>query len=90
MNEEKCEYCTGHDSKRKPLMKNSTGNYLVILNSCNYLEDSVVGNSVEYSLFGEKIRFCPMCGRPLTDRDIITEMITARKQEIKKGVNNHE
>lgn len=62
---EKCPYCTGRATKRKPLMKNNKGDYSVVINSCNYLEDSVVGNSVDYSLFGERIKFCPMCGRKL-------------------------
>ena len=62
---EKCEYCTGHSSKRKPLMKNVKGDYFVVINSCNYLEDSVIGNSVHYSLFGKEINYCPICGRKL-------------------------
>jgi hypothetical protein len=65
MSKEKCEYCTGNGYARKPLMKNNKGDYFIVINSCNYLEDSVVGNSTEYTLFGEKIKFCPMCGREL-------------------------
>jgi hypothetical protein len=63
---EKCEYCTGEPLRdRKNLMTSYMSDYKVFINSCNYLEDSVVGNSVPHSLFGEKINFCPMCGREL-------------------------
>ena len=66
MDKEKCEHCSGKPLiDRKPLMINSTGNYTVFINSCNYLEDSVTGNSVHYSLRGIKINFCPACGREL-------------------------
>ena len=60
-----CDYCNGNPFKRKRLMENIKGDYFVVINNCNYLEDSVVGRSTDYSLFGEKINFCPMCGRKL-------------------------
>jgi hypothetical protein len=67
MESEKCEYCTGKPLvDRKPLMISYTSDYKVFINSCNYLEDSVIGNSVPYSLHGVKINFCPVCGRELT------------------------
>ena len=65
-----CKYCetyNGHWSKRDKLMSNDNGTYYVIINDCNYLEDSVIGHSVPYSLFGVKINYCPMCGRKLGD-----------------------
>jgi len=66
MEDEKCEYCTGNDSKRKTVMANARGDYYVVINRCNYLEDSEVGDAkVKFSLIGEKIKFCPMCGREL-------------------------
>ncbi len=47
-------------------MQNGKGDYYVSINSCNYLEDSEVGDrNVKFSLFGERINFCPMCGREL-------------------------
>jgi len=61
----KCEYCEVKEWDKKPLMINDKGDYYVVINSCNYLEDSVVGNSVDYSLFGKQIKYCPMCGREL-------------------------
>lgn len=65
---ENCQFCTGKISERQPLMKNGEGNYYVIINRFNYLEDSEVGDfTAKFSLFGEKIRFCPMCGRNLKD-----------------------
>lgn len=61
-----CEYCIGRWTERKSLMKNGKGDYYVKINSCNYLEDSEVGNfNFKYSLFGEKINYCPICGREL-------------------------
>lgn len=64
--EEKCEYCTGTPLvDRKPLMASQTSDYNVFINSCNYLEDSVIGGSVPHSLYGVKINFCPLCGRKL-------------------------
>ncbi|MGR5868134.1 hypothetical protein ACT7C5_09905 [Bacillus pacificus] len=66
---EQCEYCTGNSYKRKPLMQNGKGDYYVSINSCNYLEDSEVGDrNVKFSLFGERINFCPMCGRELKEK----------------------
>lgn len=70
MNIENCEYCHGKPlTERKPLMSNvmtnGIGNYTVFINSCNFLEDSVIGNSVPYSLHGVKINYCPICGRKL-------------------------
>jgi hypothetical protein len=66
MEETKCEYCTGkHCIKRKELMYNQTSDYKVFINSCNYLEDNVVGGTVPHTVYGIKINFCPMCGRDL-------------------------
>lgn len=63
---EVCEYCTGnHCVKRKALMYTQTSDYKVFINSCNYLEDNVVGGTVPHSVYGIKINFCPMCGREL-------------------------
>ena len=63
---ENCEYCTGSPLKdRKNLMKSYSSSYSVFINECNYLEDSVIGNSVHYSLHGVKINYCPICGRKL-------------------------
>jgi hypothetical protein len=63
---EKCEYCTGRPLlERKNLMSSFTSDYKVFINQCNYLEDSVIGNSVPHSLHGIKINFCPVCGRKL-------------------------
>ena len=65
-----CRYCENknkHWSKRKKLMSNEKGDYYVVINECNYLEDSVIGHSVSYSLFGVKINYCPMCGKKLGD-----------------------
>jgi predicted metal-binding protein len=63
---EKCGYCTGRPLvDRKPLMSSQTSDYSVFINSCNYLEDSVIGGSVPHSLYGKKINFCPICGREL-------------------------
>ncbi|MET3209705.1 UNVERIFIED_CONTAM: hypothetical protein ABIC26_002652 [Paenibacillus sp. PvR008] len=62
-----CKHCTGRPTEdREPLMSNGKGDYTVFINSCNYLEDSEVGNrSIKCSLFGVKIYFCPVCGRKL-------------------------
>lgn len=66
MGEEKCEYCTGRPLlERKNLMTSNSSDYKVFINQCNYLEDSVIGNSVPHSLHGVKINFCPVCGREL-------------------------
>ncbi|MEO2600875.1 hypothetical protein [Clostridium butyricum] len=62
-----CKYCEGQN--REPLMKNCNGNYFVCINHCNFLEDSVIGNSVNYSLFGEQINYCPMCGKNLSESE---------------------
>lgn len=69
MNRENCEYCNGNPLKdRKPLMSNGKGSYTVFINSCNYLEDSEVGDITEkFSLFGTKINFCPVCGKKLSE-----------------------
>ncbi|MDQ0268898.1 hypothetical protein [Cytobacillus purgationiresistens] len=62
----KCEYCTGRPLlERKNLMVSYSSDYKVFINQCNYLEDSVIGNTVPHSLHGVKINFCPMCGRDL-------------------------
>lgn len=64
-----CEHCTGRPLlERKNLMANNRNDYRVFINECNYLEDSVIGNTVPYSLLGVKINFCPMCGRELGER----------------------
>jgi hypothetical protein len=69
MESEKCEYCTGRPLlERKNLMISYTSDYKVFINQCNYLEDSVIGNSVPHSLHGVKINYCPMCGRELGNR----------------------
>ena len=64
-----CEYCNGkcagNHIERKKLMINNKGDYFVIINKCNYLEDSVIGHSCDHSLFGIKINYCPMCGGKL-------------------------
>ncbi|GCD12920.1 hypothetical protein [Clostridium tagluense] len=66
MKKEKCKYCTGRWDERKPLMRNSKGDYYVKINNCMYLEDSEIGNSnFKFSLIGERIKFCPMCGEIL-------------------------
>ena len=66
--EKMCKYCSGEPMHgRKPLMTNHDESYTVFINSCNYLEDSVVGNSVPHSLLGVKINFCPVCGKELKD-----------------------
>lgn len=66
MNNENCGYCTGRPIvDREPLMKSQLSNYSVFINSANYLEDSVIGGSVPYSLYGVRINYCPVCGRSL-------------------------
>lgn len=61
-----CGHCTGRPLvDRKPLMKAQLSEYNVFINGCNYLEDSVIGGSVPHSLYGVKIRFCPVCGKKL-------------------------
>lgn len=56
--EEKCEYCTGKPLvNRKPLMASQYSDYSVFINRRNYLEDSVAGGSVPYSLYGVKINW---------------------------------
>lgn len=61
-----CPYCSGRPlADRKPLMRNHSDDYSVFINSCNYLEDSVIGGSELHSLYGVKIYFCPVCGRKL-------------------------
>ena len=56
MEAEKCPYCTGKPFiDRKPLMVSQTSDYNVFINSVNFLEDSVIGNSVPWSLIGVKI-----------------------------------
>lgn len=49
-------------------MKAFKSDYTVFINSCNYLEDSVIGSSVPYSLLGVKINYCPICGKKLEDK----------------------
>jgi hypothetical protein len=67
-----CEYCSGDSHrKNKRLMENAKGDYFVAINSCNYLEDSVVGNSVYHSLIGERLNFCPICSRKLQRKNNI-------------------
>jgi hypothetical protein len=65
METEKCEYCSGKPYERKELMYTQTSDYKVFINSCNYLEDNVIGGTVPHSVYGIKINFCPMCGRDL-------------------------
>jgi hypothetical protein len=69
METEKCMYCNGNPLfERKPLMYTQTSDYKVFINSCNYLEDNVVGGTVPHSVYGIKINFCPICGRELGKR----------------------
>ncbi|MEK3770074.1 hypothetical protein MKY14_16100 [Paenibacillus sp. FSL R5-0887] len=66
--EKKCGYCTGRPLvDRKPLMKSQLSDYSVFINSANYLEDSVIGGSVPHSLYGVRIKFCPVCGKELVE-----------------------
>ncbi|MGV6935898.1 hypothetical protein ACWA2B_10325 [Paenibacillus sp. CMM36] len=70
MNVEVCGYCSGMPLVgRKPLMNSGKGDYSVFINSCNYLEDSEIGDwNAKFSLYGVKINFCPVCGRTLNDK----------------------
>ncbi|CAH1058791.1 hypothetical protein [Paenibacillus pseudetheri] len=64
--EEKCRYCTGRPLvDREPLMKSQLSDYNVFINSVNYLEDSIIGGSAPHSLYGVKIKYCPVCGKDL-------------------------
>lgn len=46
-----CGYCTGRPLvERGNLMINSDKSYKVFINQCNFLEDSVIGNTVPHSL----------------------------------------
>lgn len=66
MEEEKCAYCVEDYRNRKPLMSSGKGDYAVYINSCNYLEDSEIGDwNFKFSLYGVKIKFCPVCGKEL-------------------------
>lgn len=68
MSEGECKYCIKDYRKRKPLMSNGKGDYQVFINSCNYLEDTEIGDwTKKFSLFGVKINFCPICGKELND-----------------------
>ncbi|ASA22650.1 hypothetical protein [Paenibacillus donghaensis] len=64
-----CYYCTEKPLiDRKCLMSSGKGDYSVFINSCNYLEDSEIGDwNAKFSLHGVKINYCPMCGRVLNE-----------------------
>ena len=66
MDKDRCEFCMVTPCiNRKELMYAQTSDYKVIINSCNYLEDNVIGGTVPHSVYGIKINYCPMCGRHL-------------------------
>lgn len=67
-----CKYCEGKYKDKEPLMYKNNSDYVIKINSCNYLEENRVGGQKE-SIYGIKLNYCPMCGKKLGDYVFIKE-----------------
>ena len=59
-----CKYCEGKYKDKEPLMYKNNSDYVIKINSCNYLEENRVGGYKD-SIYGIKLNYCPMCGKKL-------------------------
>ena len=59
-----CKYCEGKYKDKEPLMYKNNSDYVIKINSCNYLEENRVGGYKE-SIYGIKLNYRPMCGKKL-------------------------